>query len=200
LAKDLLAMARVLTEVEGGPVHLLGHSLGGQISRAAVLSDPSPFLSLTLMSSGPARISASRRERVTTLRRALGALSMEKVWEVMQAMDAAGAPEELAEQPDSRPLRERWLRTRPAQLIATGRQLCEEPDRSDELAQAGLPCHVLSGSTDGVWPVELFDAMAARLGARRTVIDGADHSPNVDRPAETAAALAGFWDDVRPPA
>jgi pimeloyl-ACP methyl ester carboxylesterase len=197
LAQDLLSQAQLLGEAEGARIHLLGHSLGGQISRAAVLRDASPFLSLTLMSSGPARISGAQQDRVTTLRRALGSLSMEQVWEVMQAMDAAAAPEELAEQPDTGPLRERWLRTRPAQLIATGRQLCGEPDLVGELAAVGLPCHVLSGSTDGVWPVELFDEMAARLGARRTVIDGADHSPNVDRPAATARAIADFWDDVR---
>ncbi|WP_166021310.1 alpha/beta fold hydrolase [Streptomyces chilikensis] len=197
LAQDLLSQAYALAKEEGTRIHLLGHSLGGQISRAAVLRDSSPFLSLTLMSSGPARISGSQRERVTMLREALDTMSMDRVWAVMQAMEATAAPEELAEQPDTRPLRERWLRTRPAQLTATGHQLCVEPDRVEELAAVGLPCHVLSGSTDDVWPVRLFDEMAVRLGALRTVIDGADHSPNVDRPAATADAIAGFWDGVR---
>ncbi|NYV76354.1 alpha/beta fold hydrolase [Streptomyces sp. UH6] len=196
LAQDLLSLAQVLAEAEGTRIHLLGHSLGGQISRATVLRDASPFLSLTLMSSGPARISDSQQERVTMLREALGIMSMDRVWAVMQAMEATAAPEELAEQPDTRPLRERWLRTRPAQLIATGRQLCTEPDRVDELAAVNLPYHVLSGSHDDAWPVELLDEMAVRLGALRTVIDGADHSPAVDRPAATAEALAGFWDGV----
>ncbi|WP_448318370.1 alpha/beta fold hydrolase [Streptomyces sp. CO7] len=196
LAQDLLSQAHTLAEAEGARIHLLGHSLGGQISRAAVLRDASPFRSLTLMSSGPAHISDSQRQRVTMLREALSSLSMAQVWDVMQAMEATVAPEALAEQPDTRPLRERWLRTRPAQLLATGRQLCVEPDRVGELAAVGLPCHVLSGARDDVWPVELFDDMAVRLGARRTVVEGAEHSPNVDRPEETARAIAGFWDDV----
>jgi pimeloyl-ACP methyl ester carboxylesterase len=196
LAQDLLSLAHTLAGGSQTRIHLVGHSLGGQISRAAVLRDASPFLSLTLMSSGPAEISDSQRQRVTLLREALASLSMEQVWDVMQAMDATAAPEPLAEQPDTGPLRERWLHTRPAQLIATGRQLCEEPDRVEELAAVGLPCHVLSGASDDVWPVELFDDMAVRLRARRTVVEGAEHSPNVDRPLETARALADFWDGL----
>jgi pimeloyl-ACP methyl ester carboxylesterase len=84
----------------------------------------------------------------------------------------------------------------PAQLIATGRQLCTEPDRVAELAAVPLPFHVLSGSEDGTWAVPLFDDMAVRLHAHRTVIAGAEHSPNTDRPLETARALADFWDTL----
>jgi pimeloyl-ACP methyl ester carboxylesterase len=55
---------------------------------------------------------------------------------------------------------------------------------------------VLSGAFDDTWPVPLLDEMAVRLGARRTVIDGAEHSPNTDRPLPTARALADFWDGL----
>lgn len=57
-----------------------------------------------------------------------------------------------------------------------------------------LPKHVMSGERDDTWPVPQLDEMALRLGARRTVIEGAQHSPNTDRPLETAAALRDFWD------
>jgi pimeloyl-ACP methyl ester carboxylesterase len=198
LARDVLAQVAAL----GTPVHLLGHSLGGQIARAAVLLDHSPFLSLTLMSSGPARISVSQQQRVKLLRDALGTMTMAQVWEVMQAMgppEEAGAPVP-AHGPDApKRLRERWLGTRPAQLLATGRQLCSEPDRVAELAALPLPFHVLSGAYDDTWPVPLLDEMAVRLDARRTVVEGAEHSPNTDRPLPTARALAGFWDDVPSP-
>jgi hypothetical protein len=36
--------------------------------------------------------------------------------------------------------------------------------------------------------------MVARLGAERTCIPGAVHSPNVEAPATTAHALTTFWD------
>ncbi|MGX4689970.1 alpha/beta fold hydrolase [Streptomyces sp. JNUCC 63] len=199
LARDVLAQAEAL----GTPLHLLGHSLGGQIARAAVLLDHSPFLSLTLMASGPAQISASQQQRVKLLRDALGVMTMAEVWEAIRAMETPvmETPEETdtgaeldAGLDDREDLRRRWLANKPAQLLATGRQLCTEPDRVAELAAVPMPFHVLSGALDDTWPVPLLDDMAVRLAARRTVVEGAEHSPNCDRPLATARALADFWD------
>ena len=195
LAKDVLAQAAAI----GAPVHLVGHSLGGQIARAAVLLDPTPFRSLTLMSSGPAQISGSQQQRVKLLRDALAVMSMAEVWDAIQAMEPPEETDtgELDEGLDDRDdLRRRWLGNKPAQLIATGRQLCTEPDRVGELAAVPLPFHVLSGAHDDTWPVPLLDDMAVRLHAHRTVVAGAEHSPNTDRPLETARAFADFWDST----
>ncbi|WP_078993111.1 alpha/beta fold hydrolase [Streptomyces sp. MMG1121] len=195
LARDVLAQA----EAVGAPVHLLGHSLGGQISRAAVLLDHAPFRSLTLMASGPAQISESQQQRVKLLRDALAAMDMAEVWDAIQAMEP---PEEIETAAldggldDRDDLRRRWLGTKAAQLIATGRQLCTEPDRVAELATVPLPFHVLSGDKDDTWPLPLLDDMAVRLRARRTVVADAEHSPNTDRPLATARALADFWDEA----
>jgi pimeloyl-ACP methyl ester carboxylesterase len=196
LARDVLAQA----DTFGTPVHLVGHSLGGQIARAAVLLDPSPFISLTLMSSGPAQISVSQQQRVKLLRDALAVMGMAEVWEAIQAMEA---PEDTdtgeldSGLDDHADLRRRWLGNSPAQLIATGRQLCTEPDRVAELAALALPKHVLSGDRDDTWPVPLLDDMAVRLKAHRTVVRRAEHSPNTDQPLETARALADFWNRAR---
>ncbi|MER6994179.1 alpha/beta hydrolase [Streptomyces sp. NPDC000410] len=188
LARDVLAQAEAVGD---GPVHLVGHSLGGQISRAAVLIDPAPFLTLTLLSSGPARITSGQQSKVKLLSDALAVMSMGEVWEAMRAFDP---PEETAA-PDGEDLRRRWLRHNPSQLLATGRQLASEPDRVGELATVQpLPKHVVSGERDDTWPVPLLDDMAVRLDAHRTVIEGAEHSPNTDRPLATAEALTGFWD------
>ncbi|MGX1567856.1 alpha/beta fold hydrolase [Streptomyces sp. NPDC055506] len=194
LARDVLAQAAAV----GVPLHLVGHSFGGQIARAAVLLDHAPFLSLTLVSSGPAEISVSQQQRVKLLRDALAVMSMEEVWEAIQAM---GPPEEVGGPArgigDQDQLRRRWLGNKPAQLRATGRQLCTEPDRVTELAAVPLPFHVLSGAHDDTWPVAILDDMALRLKAHRTVITGAEHSPNADRPLPMARALADFWDSAR---
>ncbi|MDF3298026.1 alpha/beta fold hydrolase [Streptomyces tropicalis] len=202
LARDALAQAGTL----GTPLHLVGHSLGGLIARAAVLLDHSPFVSLTLMASGPAQVSAPQQQRLKLLRDALGVMPMAEVWEAIRAMeqmepeDTDSGAELDAGTEDREDLRRRWLSNKPAQLISTGRQLCVEPDRVTELAAVPLPFHVLSGARDDAWPVTLMDRMAERLRARRTVVEGAEHSPNCEQPLPTAHALAGFWDDVPPDA
>ncbi|MFD4989058.1 alpha/beta fold hydrolase [Streptomyces sp. NPDC058374] len=193
LALDLLAQAAA---VRGrGRVHLLGHSLGGQIARAAVLRDAEPFCSLTLLSSGPAEVSEEQQQRITLLTAAMAAMEMGQVWDAIQAL---ATPEDLAEPDEDEvraeaALRARWLKHSPAQLTATGRQLRTEPDLVAELAACGVPTQVVSGERDDTWPVELMDDMARRLATERVVIPGAEHSPNTDNPGETARALAGFW-------
>ncbi|WP_277611288.1 alpha/beta fold hydrolase [Streptomyces scabichelini] len=203
LARDVLAQVDALTDtttLTGTPrerVHLVGHSFGGLVARAAVLLDPTPFRSLTLMSSGPAEISPSQQQRVKLLRDALSVMNMAQVWDAIQALeppeDAAGQKDLDAGLDDLEELRQRWLGNSPAQLNAAGRQLCAEPDRVAALAAVPLPFHVMSGEADDTWPVPLLDDMAVRLKAHRTVVRGAEHSPNSDRPLETAEALAAFW-------
>ncbi|MBA0051439.1 alpha/beta fold hydrolase [Streptomyces sp. AJS327] len=200
LALDVLEMARTLAAPApsgpGGPVpplHLVGHSLGGLIARRAVLRDPGRFASLTLMSSGPAGVAPGQRERLRMLREALPTLDMPAIWEAMRALDPPDAEDPLTPPAITDFLRERWLATVPEQLSATAQQLMDEPDRVAELATAGPPLHVVSGEVDDNWPVPWLDEMAVRLGARRTTVPGAGHSPNAERPAETAAALLDFW-------
>ncbi|MBT2386211.1 alpha/beta fold hydrolase [Streptomyces sp. ISL-11] len=190
LARDVRAQAAAL----GGGVHLLGHSLGGLIARAAVLGDAVPFRSLTVMSCGPAAIAAPQQARTRRLIGALEVLDMESVWQEMRRADAENAPAlETPPELDAF-LHRRWTATLSEQLIVTGRQLTVEPDRTAELAAVPLPKHVISGVLDYAWPVPSIDAMAKELSATRTVVEGAEHSPNAERPAATADALLRFWD------
>jgi pimeloyl-ACP methyl ester carboxylesterase len=202
LAADVLAQTVALTQEYGpGPVHVMGHSLGAHIVRAAVLSaDPVPYASLTVMSSGPAAVTAQQQVRTQLLIDFLPTSDMETAWQAMRAMDAVNDPEHGAD--DAEPgwltdfLHRRWMNTAPEQLIATARQLMTEPDRVGQLSAVPLPKLVLSGEADYAWPVPSMDEMAVRLGARRVVVKGAEHSPNAERPAETAAALIAFWTDA----
>lgn len=196
LALDVLAQARAVQDAGNGPLHLLGHSLGGLITRAAVLLDAAPFRSLTVLSSGPAAIETSQQARVRMLIDALGSLGMEDVWRAMRELDPPEAADAETPPEIGAFLHRRWLNTVPEQLMATGRQMLAEPDRVVQLARTGLPVHVVSGALDYAWPVPSMDDMARRLSARRTVIEGAEHSPNVERPEKTAEALTGFWSGV----
>lgn len=200
LARDVAALAHAVDH--GGPLHLLGHSLGGLIARSAVLRDAAPFASLTLMSSGPAAVSESQQRRLQLLLGVLPVMPMDEIWQAMQDLGpdpetagevALSPPDEETSQSVSEFLRNRWVSNVPAQLAAAGRQLMTEPDRVGELTGVPCPKHVVSGGTDDAWPVPLLDEMAVRLDAQRSVVPGAGHSPNAERPEETARLLAGFW-------
>jgi pimeloyl-ACP methyl ester carboxylesterase len=204
LALDLLAV----TEAVGGRPHLLGHSFGGFVAREAVLRSASralPWSSLTLMSTGPGRIAPSEVERTRMLLDALVSMDMEAIWQVMQSMAAEAAD---GEQPRlgagvAEFIHRRWLANAPAALTAMGRRLMAEPDRVDALAgvlaEAGAAAQVVSGETDYVWPVAAQEEMAARLGAGYVRVAGAGHSPNAERPADTATALGDFWAKAQKP-
>ncbi|MEU1369235.1 alpha/beta hydrolase [Streptomyces sp. NPDC005803] len=188
LSADVLALAGEL----GTPAHLVGHSMGGQIARGAVLADPSAFASLTLLSSGPAEVGEERRGQVTLLTGALTTMSMDQVWHALQRL----RPQQAAS-PDAEARHERWLRTSRTHLLATGRNLLDEPDRTEELARLdALTVHVLHGDRDDTWAPSLLADMARRLGARHTVLTGTGHSPHVERPRATVEAMTRFWKGV----
>ncbi|GAA4863502.1 alpha/beta fold hydrolase [Kitasatospora terrestris] len=193
LGRDVLALTARLADPDG--LHLLGHSFGGQVVREAVLAahasgEPLPWRSLTLLSTGPGAIDPAEAARTQLLVDALGSLDLETIWQIMREMDAdrpAPAPE-IGEF-----LHRRWLANVPVALSAAGSHLVAAPDRVDELAAVPLPKLVVSGVEDYAWPVPEQSAMAERLSARRAVVEGAGHSPNAERPAETAAVLTDFW-------
>src|SRR3954454_85086 len=67
LGADVLEVGRLLREECGDPLHLLGHSFGGLVTRAAVLAEPGMFASVTLLGSGPSRLTGRRAEMLDHL-------------------------------------------------------------------------------------------------------------------------------------
>ncbi|MGV9265071.1 alpha/beta fold hydrolase [Kitasatospora sp. NPDC003701] len=203
LGADVRALSEVLAE-GAAPLHLLGHSFGGQVVREAVLAatadGPLPWSSLTLMSTGPASIEPGEAERTKLLIDVLPSMSLEEIWQVLQQMEQQEQEQggDRARRPSPEVadfLHRRWVANVPQALATTGAHLIAAPDRVDELAAtaSALPALVLSGVRDYAWPVPEQSRMAERLGARRVVIEDAGHSPNAERPAATAAALRDFW-------
>ncbi len=175
----------------GARVHLLGHSFGGLVARAAVLRNPDCFASLTLLDSGPAAIEGARRDRLERLR-PLRPLGLAAIYEAMQALDVErGRPQPRP--PVAAFLRKRFLASDEAGLFGMAESVLEEPDRVEALTAAGVATLVVSGVDDDAWPVPVQATMAARLGARHVLIPNAAHSPAVENPVATAAALVEFW-------
>ncbi|MFF5206848.1 alpha/beta fold hydrolase [Streptosporangium sp. NPDC000396] len=183
---DLLAQAIG----EGGPVHLVGHSFGGLVTREAVIDGRTKFASYTLMSSGPSAIVGTRERAGRTMLTELPELGVEHLWHARMEPDAlaAGVEDEIIAF-----LRKRLFSNSPTAMTAMAREVLSAPDRCDELTEVGIPILVLYGEHDDGWPPREQAEMARRLNAECVVVPGAAHSPAVEAPETTAAALTRFW-------
>jgi pimeloyl-ACP methyl ester carboxylesterase len=189
LAVGIRALARRL----GPGTLLLGHSFGGLVARAAAIAEPALFGSLVLLCSGPGQLGGARRMAMDRLESVLAASGPPGVWAAMDAA-ALGDPRFVAPEPAVAAfLERRFLAGSTAMLQGMADALRSEPDRVAELAAIGLPILVTHGADDDAWPPAVQREMAARLGARYAVIPGAAHSPAVENPAGTVAALLAFW-------
>ncbi|MDX6206066.1 MAG: hypothetical protein QOF39_2123 [Frankiales bacterium] len=188
-AYEIAALARDLLGLIGDqPAHVVGHSFGGLVARAAAIQDPGRFRSLTLLDSGPSAIPGLRALTLEVMRPVLVEGGHPAVWEYMVNPEL---PADVAEF-----THRRFHATSEAGLLVMGDALLAEPDRTDDLRGTGLPMLVAHGDSDDAWPPEVQSAMAHRLGAAYVVIAGAAHSPAVEQPEATAGALVAFWSSV----
>jgi pimeloyl-ACP methyl ester carboxylesterase len=214
LGADITAIADAIAGDRQG-LHLVGHSLGGLVAREAALARAARIISLTLLSSGPGRITGQRGAMLRDLLAMLAAAdttstdgsadtngsadaadgrlraTVEKIFQEHLAPQARaeGAPEHVVAF-----LRERMMRSSPTGLIVMGRYLLTCPDRTAELANLGHPpVLILYGENDDAWRPAVQEQMARRLGAHRVCIPGAGHSPAVEAPETTASTLTAFW-------
>jgi pimeloyl-ACP methyl ester carboxylesterase len=189
LAADALGVVSRL----GGRAHLVGHSFGGLVCRAATIAEPGAVASLTLLDSGPAAIGGERRDRIASMEPVLAAHGMAGVYQALEAL-ARDDPDWVAAPAEHKAfLRRRFLAGSEVALRGMAEALRTEPDRTGELAGTGVPILVAYGEHDDGWPPPVQAEMAERLGAPRRVIPAAVHSPAAQQPAETARALLEFW-------
>ncbi len=179
-----------------GRAHLVGHSYGGLVARAAVLADPTGWATLTLLGSGPAGLTGDRRTSTELLSGTAGGVPLEQLWDGVTAYWTSQGHD----QPPAAAAafqRERFVRSQPAALVGMGAALLAEPDRVDALRAALLagrvPAQVVFGEHDDAWLPETQRAMAQRLGVAAHAVAGAVHSPAVEAPAATAALLLAFF-------
>ena len=190
LGADLLALCE---QLDPEPVHLVGHSFGGLVARAAVLARPEAFRSLVLMGSGPAGLTGPR-VALFPLMRPLLEQGMPALVAAMDEMNAADQRWLALDASFQGFLRDRMLASSPRALLGMADALTGEPDRVAELRATGLPVLVLHGEADDAWLPALQAQMALRLGAEHVSVPDAQHSPAVENAEATTQALLGFYE------
>lgn len=185
LAADAVEVARIVGA--GSPVHLIGHSLGGVVARAAVLREPGAFASLTMLCSGPKGWPGRHEETSETVSRvgSLGLWQRDNPDKVDASDEEIGAFEAF--------FRHRAAATADENLLQGAELLRSEEDTTDELRATGVPVLVAHGEYDDKWPIPWQRDMAERLGACYVVIPGGAHSPQAEAPEATLSTLTTFY-------
>ncbi|HEU0130228.1 MAG TPA: alpha/beta hydrolase [Mycobacteriales bacterium] len=187
---DALAaeLVELLAALGDGPAHVVGHSFGGLVARAAAIAAPEAFASLVLMDSGPAGLAGPQVDAMVALEPVLDTYGPEAVFDAILAQSPVAPDGELAAF-----LRRRFVGSSVVGLRVMGYEVRHEPDRTAALRASGVRTVVLCGEHDDAWPVDVQRDMAERLGAPCVVVPGALHSPAAERPVETARALLDAW-------
>ena len=187
---DLIAVAEAWAGTTGR-VHLVGHSFGGIVARAAVVKRPDLFASVTLFCSGRAV-----HDRMNTLT-ILDPLPTGPG--ARQQVLRAYFPDMNFDEPGVGWVefqRVRALDTASENLVGIARILSQLRPDTPALAATGVPVHVLYGDQDEIWPPSWYAEEAADLGARESIIRGGAHSAQLQFPQQWADLASSFWAEV----
>jgi pimeloyl-ACP methyl ester carboxylesterase len=171
-ATDAIAVSAAATARRS---HLLGHSFGGLVAQHAVVADPSAWLSLSLLCTGPGALGDSPERPLSMFVQSIGVMTLAQIRATVPPDPTL--PPDIAEFIDKR-----FTSNAEASLKAITQLLIDAPDVVDDVGETGLPFWVGRGADDDAWPHDIQAAMAKRLDTEIHVIERAAHSPAVENP------------------
>jgi len=183
-------MASLLRELQVGPAHVVGISLGGMVAFQLAVDAPEKVRSLTIVNSGPAVPATTFKQRLPLYVRLLYAHTLG-----MRSM-AKAIGKRLFPKPEQIELQRAFV----ARLVGNDKRCYLASLRAifagwgvaDRLAEIRCPVLVLASDADYT-PVALKRAYAARLpNARVVVVPDARHALPMEKPREFNEALAAF--------
>lgn len=187
------AVAELIAELGGGPVHLFGTSWGGVIATAVAAAHPASVRSLVLADS--TRGSGVDQQRAQGMRARIGELR-----ELGAPAFAAARARRLVSSACAddivRTVESEMARVRLPGYTAAA-EFMARTDNGPSLAAVAAPTLVLAGEDDIVTGVDESRLLADAIpGARFGLILGAGHAAVQEKPAETAAHILRFWKDL----
>lgn len=164
---------------------VVGLSMGGQIALELHRTHPAHVAGLLLADTTAAGETA-RAERLALAERYLAEGMDPYAAEMLHRMIRPTAPAAVAEH-----VLTMMRTTDPVGAAAAQRARADRPDYRDGLAEVAVPTSVVVGADDDLTPLTEARAIAERVpDAELSVVAGAAHLPNLERPAEFDAALS----------
>ena len=191
--------AALLDAIGVGPVHVAGHSMGGQIAQELALARPGQVRSLMLLSCS-ARCDERNKAILETwgeLPRAVEPRLMARLllpWLYSNAFfTKPGAVEQLLTL-----LLDNPYPPTPQGIYHQSRAVGDF-DTTSRLGEIGCPTLVLVGKEDVLLPVPFSEQLARGIpGAELVVMEKAGHGLLVESPEGVARAMLGFLSRTRP--
>ena len=188
--------ARLLRELDTGPVMWIGLSMGGMVGQELALRHPSLVAALVVANSTsvyPQAAHAMWEERIATVN-AQGTQAIADAVMTRYFHDGFRA----AQAPTVERFRRRLVTTGAAGYVACCAAVAAL-DTSTRLAQIAAPTLVIAGALDAGTPPAMSEAIAAQIpGARLSVIAEASHLSAIEQPERFATIVIEFMRELFP--
>lgn len=198
MARDTLALADAL---ELDTFHVLGVSMGGAIAQEMALAAPGRVRTLTLAVTFPAGGAYARKLSEVWASRVHKISREEHVDELMLLCHSEEFFENAEAVATLRGLMLENPHFQPPDAFARQLAACSRHEARDRLGSLSMPVHVIGCERDILVPVWKSTEIASLIpGAQLTVIEGAPHGVNVERPEEFNRAVLDFIAEHAPAA
>jgi 3-oxoadipate enol-lactonase len=180
------ALARLVESLGGGPVVLIGHSMGGFVAQEAYARHPQLVKAMVLCFTSPAFAGGNSDFTRQFLAARIGPLDEGRTMAEIAAklIPTMGSNSKLAEQ---------IMAGVPPDTYRKAVQLLTTFDRRKALGDIKVPALLVAGSEDKIAPPSVMEKMAGKIpGAEYVLMPDCGHLGPMDRPDAFNAILLGF--------
>ena len=194
LAADALAVADAFDLRD---LRLLGHSMGGMVTRRLVLARPDRVSALVLMNTSPGAPPGIDPDLVAFGVAVVESEGMDALRAAQDDLDLLGSPayqRVIRERPGFKEYADRkWASLSPVMWTTLATEVTSQPDELDALAAVvRVPTLVIVGEQDTPFLPGSHATAGALTGARLVVVPDAGHSPQFENPDAWYGALREF--------